>query len=79
MAQLASASGLGPEGPVFESQYPDKKVEKNSGSCTKLSEFLHLRADVKDGSIRPKDAKMKNGARLILLAAPFIMSKNRYS
>ena len=24
MAQLASASGLGPEGPVFESQYPDK-------------------------------------------------------
>lgn len=25
MAQLASASGLGPEGPVFESQYPDKK------------------------------------------------------
>ncbi len=25
MAQLASASGLGPEGPVFESQYPDRK------------------------------------------------------
>lgn len=25
MAQLASASGLGPEGPVFESQYPDKE------------------------------------------------------
>ena len=25
VAQLASASGLGPEGPVFESQYPDKK------------------------------------------------------
>ena len=24
MAQLASASGLGPEGPVFESQYPDE-------------------------------------------------------
>ena len=24
MAQLVSASGLGPEGPVFESQYPDK-------------------------------------------------------
>ncbi len=24
VAQLASASGLGPEGPVFESQYPDK-------------------------------------------------------
>ena len=23
MAQLVSASGLGPEGPVFESQYPD--------------------------------------------------------
>ena len=28
MAQLASASGLGPEGPVFESQYPD--IEGNS-------------------------------------------------
>ena len=27
VAQLASASGLGPEGPVFESQYPDKKKE----------------------------------------------------
>ena len=26
VAQLASASGLGPEGPVFESQYPD--IEK---------------------------------------------------
>ena len=25
VAQLASASGLGPEGPVFESQYPDLK------------------------------------------------------
>lgn len=28
MAQLASASGLGPEGPVFESQYPDKEEAK---------------------------------------------------
>ena len=26
VAQLVSASGLGPEGPVFESQYPDKKA-----------------------------------------------------
>ena len=25
VAQLASASGLGPEGPVFESQYPDSR------------------------------------------------------
>ena len=24
VAQLVSASGLGPEGPVFESQYPDR-------------------------------------------------------
>ena len=24
VAQLASASGLGPEGPPFESEYPDK-------------------------------------------------------
>ena len=28
VAQLASASGLGPEGPVFESQYPDIKKKK---------------------------------------------------
>ena len=33
VAQLASASGLGPEGPVFESQYPDFK---------KLSDFWQL-------------------------------------
>ncbi len=30
MAQLASASGLGPEGPVFESQYPDGKADDSS-------------------------------------------------
>lgn len=29
MAQLASASGLGPEGPVFESQYPDKTAVRD--------------------------------------------------
>ena len=28
VAQLASASGLGPEGPVFESQYPDIQAKK---------------------------------------------------
>ena len=28
VAQLASASGLGPEGPVFESQYPDIQGRK---------------------------------------------------
>ena len=28
VAQLASASGLGPEGPVFESQYPDKNPKQ---------------------------------------------------
>ena len=32
VAQLASASGLGPEGPVFESQYPDKIQEQPSDS-----------------------------------------------
>ena len=32
VAQLASASGLGPEGPVFESQYPDiKKADLRIG------------------------------------------------
>ena len=30
MAQLASASGLGPEGPVFESQYPDSEADDSS-------------------------------------------------
>ena len=30
VAQLASASGLGPEGPVFESQYPDTKEKQSS-------------------------------------------------
>ena len=28
VAQLASASGLGPEGPVFESQYPDIMIRQ---------------------------------------------------
>ena len=28
VAQLVSASGLGPEGPVFESQYPDILAKK---------------------------------------------------
>ncbi len=36
MAQLASASGLGPEGPVFESQYPDRKEVDQFG----LASFL---------------------------------------
>ena len=31
VAQLASASGLGPEGPVFESLYPDKKDDLRGG------------------------------------------------
>ena len=38
MAQLASASGLGPEGPVFESQYPDKRDQ----SLLTLVSFLCL-------------------------------------
>ena len=33
VAQLASASGLGPEGPVFESQYPDFKKQLSIDSC----------------------------------------------
>ena len=36
VAQLASASGLGPEGPVFESQYPDNQARK----LTDFSGFL---------------------------------------
>ena len=34
VAQLASASGLGPEGPVFESQYPDLQEKQLSGIQT---------------------------------------------
>ena len=39
MAQLASASGLGPEGPVFESQYPDIETETDSPASVS---FLYL-------------------------------------
>ena len=38
VAQLASASGLGPEGPVFESQYPDIFPKE----LTDFSGFLFL-------------------------------------
>ena len=36
VAQLASASGLGPEGPVFESQYPDIETETDSPASVSL-------------------------------------------
>ena len=39
VAQLASASGLGPEGPVFESQYPDI-LPKKPAEIQQVS-FLH--------------------------------------
>ena len=38
VAQLASASGLGPEGPVFESQYPD--IETETDSPASVSVFI---------------------------------------
>ena len=34
VAQLVSASGLGPEGPVFESQYPDFRRAAIVDSCS---------------------------------------------
>ena len=37
VAQLASASGLGPEGPVFESQYPDRLVKTAGSNSGRLS------------------------------------------
>ena len=40
VAQLASASGLGPEGPVFESQYPD--IETETDSPASVSVFIPL-------------------------------------
>ena len=42
MAQLASASGLGPEGPVFESLYPDIKgmiLQNHPLFCLYLCKF----------------------------------------
>ena len=36
VAQLASASGLGPEGPVFESQYPDIETETDLSASVSL-------------------------------------------
>lgn len=52
VAQLASASGLGPEGPVFESQYPDIKKDNFNGAVlfyffirlflTELTPYPHL-------------------------------------
>ena len=40
MAQLARASGLGPEGPVFESQYPDK-IQKQLLDIQVVAFFLY--------------------------------------
>ena len=39
VAQLVSASGLGPEGPVFESQYPDFRRATIVDSCSFLFNF----------------------------------------
>ena len=39
VAQLASASGLGPEGPVFESQYPDI-IQKQLSEIQVVAFFL---------------------------------------
>ena len=39
VAQLVSASGLGPEGPVFESQYPDFRRAAIVDSCSFLFNF----------------------------------------
>ena len=49
VAQLASASGLGPEGPVFESQYPDiqKEPAENQQVLFLLSDSLY-RIDIID-------------------------------
>ncbi len=45
MAQLASASGLGPEGPVFESQYPDIKrlIFGSASFYVHMQRFLDIR------------------------------------
>lgn len=41
VAQLASASGLGPEGPVFESQYPDFiKAATFWGGCFIFADYF---------------------------------------
>ena len=42
VAQLASASGLGPEGPVFESQYPDNIKNDYLKSSGRFFVITHL-------------------------------------
>ena len=47
MAQLVSASGLGPEGPVFESQYPDfKKADLRIGLLFFIQNHITLNVEV---------------------------------
>ena len=46
VAQLASASGLGPEGPVFESQYPDiKKADLRIGLLFFIQNHITLNVE----------------------------------
>ena len=42
MAQLASASGLGPEGRVFESHHPDEKKPGSPGFFCRVMQGLRL-------------------------------------
>ena len=63
VAQLASASGLGPEGPVFESQYPDFKKQLSIDSCFFLYIFEHKNQDHDTGKGNREVVRQLEGAQ----------------
>lgn len=53
VAQLASASGLGPEGPVFESQYPDIDEDGDFSRPRLFYKLIEHRYPLSEGLVRP--------------------------
>ena len=63
VAQLASASGLGPEGPVFESQYPDKKGNYQLIVAFFLYNFVDIARRYDTGKRNRKIIRISQGAQ----------------
>ena len=85
MAQLVSASGLGPEGPVFESQYPDKiqgNYRKIVAFFVVLASFLIFRGKCislshnKDVMIQARGIEKSFGALKVLKGIDFSVAKS---